>query len=472
MASARPFTTSGMLRHLHWLAVACGLASSLLVGGVRAEVDPLRGARVTAGELVAADNGFTAGPVGATVSFEHGSQLEVGPRARLRFLRHQKLHLGSGPDPMFPTRVLAVESGSVTGRMPAPTKRFALLLIGPRKLQSILSHSGEMTMIASEDRGTVAAHQGTVLVTLGEKWRRLPAGMTQLISKARPDGLRRSILGAPSGLTSSRSLLVEGEAAESSTTVTWPTLPGAVAYDVQLRGDGEAVVREVRTTEPRALFRALPGGNYRLSVRGIDDSGISGAASPALALNVVGLHLPETASRGPDGSIRLQPGQRVALVGAEGLEVSYLGFDDFLPVPQTLGLVARRPIAVTLRHPKSRETLGLKLEPMTVSAGIFFAPQPHDWPARGLDITVKLVDAKGHPIPDNFEVSFRVTVNVESVSPVWRREGSTLRTSLERPRSEGPWMVRVDVLDQSGASIGMDFTEVGYSRAAAHTSRR
>lgn len=460
-----------MLRHLRWLAVACGLASSLWVGEIRAEADPLRGARVTAGELVADGDGVAAGPAGATVSFEHGSELQVGPRARLRFLRQQKLHLGSGPDPMFPTRVLALESGSVTGRMP-PTKRFALLLIGPRKLQSILSHSGEMTMIASEDRATVAAHQGTVLVTLGEKWRRLPAGLTQVISRARPDGVRRPILDAPSGLASSRSLLVEGDGTESTATVTWPAVRGAVAYDVQLRGDGEAVVRELRTTEPRALLGGLTGGNYRLSARAIDDSGISGGTSAALALNVVGLHLPATASRGPSGSIRLQPGQRVALIGAEGLEVSYLGFDDFLPVPRTLGLVARRPIALTLRHPASGETLALDLEPMTVSAGIFFAPQPHGWPAEGLDITVKLLDSKGHPIPDNFEVSFRVTVNVESVSPTWQRQGSTLRTSLERPRGSGPWMVRVDVLDQSGASLGMDFTEVGYSPSAAQAARR
>jgi hypothetical protein len=151
--------------------------------------------------------------------------------------------------------------------------------------------------------------------------------------------------------------------------------------------------------------------------------------------------------------------------------VSYLGLDDFLPVPQTLGLVARRPIALTIRHPGSGETLGLNLEPMTVNADIFFAPHPRDWPVEGLDIAVKLVDAKGYPIPDNFEVSFRVTVNVASVSPAWRREGSTLRTSLPRPSGDGPWMVRVDVLDQSGASLGMDFTEVGYSRAAAQTAR-
>jgi hypothetical protein len=168
----------------------------------------------------------------------------------------------------------------------------------------------------------------------------------------------------------------------------------------------------------------------------------------------------------------LQPGQRVSLVGAEGLEVSYLGVDDFLPVPETLGLVARRPIALTLRHPSSGETLGLHLEPMLVKAQIRFARQPHGWPREGLAVTVKLVDDKGHPVPDNFAVSCRVTVNTAATPTTWQRDRSTLRTSIDRPEGAGPWMVRVDVLDESGASIGKDFSEVGYRSAAARAASR
>jgi hypothetical protein len=179
-------------------------------------------------------------------------------------------------------------------------------------------------------------------------------------------------------------------------------------------------------------------------------------------LNVVGIEIPKTASRSPSGSVRLQANQRVHLVGAEGLLVAYLGLDDFLPAPKSVGLVARRPISLVLRHPESGETVRLDLEPLTVRAQVSFARHPQSWPNEGLEVAVRLVDDQGDPIPENFPVSCRVTVNIQPVEPAWERGGSVLRTRLERPTGPGPWMVRVDVLDENGASLGMDFSEVGY----------
>ncbi len=450
-----------MLRHLRWFTVVAFAGSTLLAMQARAE-DGLRGARVAAGELAASGALLVAGPHGLTLSFEYGSKLRAEPGTTFRFGKQMKLPMGAGPDPMVPARVLTLESGSVTAELPV-TKRFALLMNGPHKLRAILS-SGEVTMIASEARATVAVHRGNPLVTLSDKWRHLPADSMQNVSMDRPLGWKSELPGAPGTPVLSRSLLIEGEGAEASTMLAWPAMAHVAAYDLTLVGADGVLAREIRTGEPRTMLSSLPPGNYQLSVRAVDESGLHGPASGSVALNVVGLDIPETASRGAEGTVRLQPGQRVGLKGADGLEVGYLGFDNFLPAPKTLGLVARRPISMLLRHPTSGETLKLNLEPMLVKAKIGFAEHPESWPTEGLQVTVKLVDAEGHPVPDNYPVSCRVSVNVALAHPKWERQGSTLRATLDQPDGFGPWMVRVDVMDESGGSIGMDFSEVAYRR--------
>jgi hypothetical protein len=64
-----------------------------------------------------------------------------------------------------------------------------------------------------------------------------------------------------------------------------------------------------------------------------------------------------------------------------------------------------------------------------------------------------------------------VTINIDPVEPSWERSGSVLRTRLARPLGGAPWMVRVDVLDENGASLGRDFTEVGYAKPAPSAQR-
>jgi len=231
-------------------------------------------------------------------------------------------------------------------------------------------------------------------------------------------------------------------------------------------------VRSERTEEPRILLADLAPGTYQVTVRGVDDSGIFGPSSPPVVLNVVGLDIPKTASRGPNGAVRLQTNQRVLLVGAEGLLVAYLGLDDFLPAPKSIGLVARRPISLVLRHPTSGETLRLDLEPLSVRAQVSFGRHPQSWPYEGLELAVKLVDDRGDPVPENFPVTCKVTINIEPVAPTWQRTGSVLRTRLEHPLGSAPWMVRVDVLDENGASLGMDFSEVGYQAPAPTHAQR
>jgi hypothetical protein len=395
------------------------------------------------------EKAFVAGPQGASLELVEGARLQLDPGARLRFGRTFKLPMGSTADTIIPTRVLMLDSGRMEASLLA--KHFALFVETPRKLRSILLAGALTALVALDD---------------GWKWKGLPEGSMQIVSDVRPDGYRRSLLAATEAPVLSRSLMLSGAGADAETLLAWPALAQAVGYEVQFHAADARLVRSERTKDLRLAIAELEPGQYQIAVRGVDDSGIFGPPSAPAVLNVVGLDIPKTASRGPRGEVRLQANQRVSFVGAEGLLVAYLGLDDFLPAPKSVGLVARRPISLVLRHPESGETVRLDLEPLTVRAQISFARHPQSWPNEGLEVAVRLVDERGDPVPENFPVSCRVTVNIQPVEPTWERGGSVLRTRLERPTGPAPWMVRLDVLDENGASLGMDFSEVGYQSAS------
>ncbi|HKO94194.1 MAG TPA: hypothetical protein VJU61_23735 [Polyangiaceae bacterium] len=460
-----------MARTSRWQIFGLWCAVALWPNLVHAQAVTPPGAQLTEGQISSVEKAFVAGPAGAVLELEPGARLTLQPGAQLRFGRTFKLQVGAGPESVVPTRVLMLDSGTMEASLPAD-KHFALFVEMPRKLRALLV-SGELTTVASGPRSTVALAAGRAMVTLDDswKWKALPVGQLQIVSDVRPDGYRRERLAATEAPVLSRSLLLAGGGDDASTLVAWPSLEHAVGYQVEVRGAENALVRRERTEQARLALGDLPPGQYQVSVSGVDESGIVGAPSAAVMLNVVGMDIPKTASRGPSGAVRLQANQRVTLVGADGLLVAYLGLDDFLPAPKSVGLVARRPISLLLRHPVSGETLRLDLEPLTVRAQVTFARHPESWPSEGLDVAVTLTDDHGDPVPGNFAASCRVTINVDPVAPVWEREGPVLRTRIARPPSAAPWMVRVDVVDENGASLGMDFAEVGYQTRPQRAQR-
>jgi hypothetical protein len=423
----------------------------------------LPGAKLSAGRLTVGAKGFVAGPEGATLELEQGARVRLDPGAELRFGRLFKMSVTAGPEGMLPTRVLTLQKGRLEASLLAP-KHFALIISAPQQLGTLLV-SGELTVLATPESSTTALLRGSALVTTAENqvWRPLPEGSRLVVNRRAPEGARHALLGAPGIPAPSRVLLLEGEVDEEGRALfSWPALDGALGYEVTVRGAGDTIVRRERVSDSIFSLGELKAGAYQVSVRGIDDSGLDGPESPRVQLRVVGLDIPKTAGRGPNGSVRLQEGQRVSLIGAEGLLVAYLGLDEFLPAPQSLGLVARRPISLVLLQPDTDERIHLTLEPLTARAQIAFSAHTATWPAEGLDVIVNLTDADGVALADDFAADCQVTVNVEPVGVHWARTGATLRAHLPHPTSAGPWMVRVEVTDENGAPLGMDFAEVGF----------
>ncbi len=431
----------------------------------------MRGARVVEGQAEPDGKAFVVGAAGASLALEFGSKLKAKPGSRIEFGRTMKLAVGSGPDPMVPARVLTLSKGWIETEVPAGS-RFGLVIIGPRDLRAIVSPGARITVIAEEEYAMVATHEGAVLAGAKDKWRRLPVSGVYRLDAGHPEGKRSEIPGTPNMPVLSRSLLIAGSGDDSTTFMAWPAIANVVGYDVEIKS--REAVRVERTIEPRLTLSSLPPGHFDLTVWAVDESKLPGQGSEPATLNVIGLEIPKTASRSEDGTIRLQSEQRIQLLGAEGLEVGYVGLEGFFPAPQSLGLVARRPISLVLRHPQSGETLPLQLGPLNVKARISVSRHPEDWPSEGLEIKVQLLDDQGSPVSDSYAASCRVSVNVEPVTPRWERQGASLRAVLDRPATAGPWVVRVDVLDEVGASIGMDVAEVGYepSRQARRSARK
>jgi hypothetical protein len=181
-------------------------------------------------------------------------------------------------------------------------------------------------------------------------------------------------------------------------------------------------------------------------------------------LRVVAAELPEGAKL-VDGTILLRPHQRVALTGTEGVEISYGRAPQFIPAPNSIGLIRGQATLIRLRSAGSTGELQLSLEPRTLHADIQIGPRRARWPNDAISVSVRITDARGRPVAA--DVKPRLHVNVTPLKLEWKRSHNVLSTMVPRPAEPGPWVVRVEVVDDTGAVVGHDFLEVATEQPQA-----
>jgi hypothetical protein len=450
------------LRHLICLLALALCSPSASAAGVPS----LRGAQVVKGKVEPREQWFVAGAEPVQLKLDNQVLLEVEPGSEFRVGSITKLPIAAGPDPMVPARIVFLSRGRVDVTLPEPEKRpqFACMVLGPKEIR-IVNKGGRVSLRARERVVTAASYAGEALGTTGKSWLRVPEGTARVFNDNWPEGLKRSFPVAPSRPTLSRSLLLEGRGAESDTLVAWAAQAPLHELSIGDEQGSSEILRALKDSRQR--LAGLKAGRYRVMVRAIDDLGLESAWSEPAPLNVVGIEAPENASVEANGRVRLLPGHRVQLRGGAGLEVGYLGFDQFLPAPPSLGLVQRRPITVLLRHPQTLETVQLRLEPLTVHADIEVPREPARWPSGGLPVRIHLRDQDGEPIPEKYHADIQLSVNLQPLEPTWQRQGNTLSTLLEQPSLKGPWLVRIAVFDDHGATLGMELAEIAYKTPTA-----
>lgn len=441
-----------------WLCAVLVLAAS---EPSRASAPALKSATLVSGRLEAQGKLLVAGSDGARVRLAPQVELRLDPGTTFRLGAHVELPVPRGATPLVRTRVVIVERGRADVAMPIVKRpSFACLIAGPGEVQ-LMVKGGHATLIARAGGATVASETGEALVSNGGGWLRLPEGMVRAFESEAKAGTKTTLPPAPERPSVSRRLLLAGTGPESVTRVSWAE-PGEVAgYEVVLEDEA---THEQRSSSARDAWLELAGlapGRYRVAVRALHGSGLAGAWSESVAFRVIGVEVPPAARLEQSGALSLLPGQRVRLIGARGFEVAYAGLDQFVPMPDSLGLVQRRPITARVRDPESGESVSLRLEPLTVKAEIELPHSPRRWPASGLPVNVRLKDQKGRPV-SGVRADVQVSVNLSPQKLVWRQGEGTWSSVIASPAGEAPWLVRVDVLDERGVSLGKDFAEIGY----------
>jgi hypothetical protein len=418
--------------------------------------------KLVAGAAAARGPSLVAGDEGAEYDLRGGAHVVLAAGSEFAFEPSLKLKLRKPGDPETLTRSLRLVHGRADVTIPAATREpTAVLFRGAGKLSAV-AKEGTATFLAEADRTTVAARSGEMLVGLGNEWKPLREGLARTLAAEDPTAIPHPILPAPSIAVANPLTIVKGDA-PARASATWATVKDATGYDVTLAkvvGDRRVTVSHQTLGAPSASFPALAPGAYALTVVGVDRQGLLGAASEPAQIRVVGLDAKAGVAVADDGAIVLGRDQRVGLVGAEGLEVSYGNSQDFAAAPATLGLAHGASTRARLRVPGSKDEAILQLEPRGLRANVQIGPRAAHWPLDRVIVQIELYDASGRTIPEDVALTSVVTVNMEPVAVKWERSGHTLRATLPPSMAAGPWVVRAEVQDQRGELLGRDFLEI------------
>jgi hypothetical protein len=223
--------------------------------------------------------------------------------------------------------------------------------------------------------------------------------------------------------------------------------------------EGRKVV-ETETKKASGVEFTLPGaGTYFVYGRKLGPGGIGGPVSRPLKLQFLGLGARQ--KEPTRGVFLLERGERVSLVGFEGLEMRYGKSTEFLPASPTIGLSRQRPTRVEFRDPADRKnTVTVRLAPRIMKPRIDFDSPRALWPGKPVGVRVQLRDGTGRIRDLEGELRIVTRVNMTRISPKWTMTEAGLATKISAQEGKGPWVIRINVLDRRGRSIARQHLEV------------
>jgi len=398
---------------------------------------------------------------GTTKQLAGGALLHLAPGTRIEVGRTMKLQLAPPGSPQTVTQVVKLVSGRVDIEIPiSKVPKTAVLLQAPRKVSAV-AKGGHSIAIADANRVTLAAVDGDMLAASGNDWKTLPSGLVRGFVGHDPAYQEQKVPGVPTVRIPRPLLLAMGKDAPNAQ-VEASGVKEADHYQLSVWRVTEKGKEFVRYVDTRGSVGAIPGlapGQYQVTARAVDASGIFGQDSAASALRLVGAELP-TGGRYEDGAILLGQRGRAKLIGAAGLEASYGASAHFVAAPDSVGLSRGEGTMLRLREPGTVEEVRVALEPRTLRADVQITPKHPRWPEDMIEVTVQLFDARGRPVPESTPVKPKVLVDVAPVEVTWMRSDNIMHTFIPAPSNRGPWVVRVEIADEFGDAAGRDFMEV------------
>ncbi|MEO8903981.1 MAG: hypothetical protein ABI488_16745 [Polyangiaceae bacterium] len=398
---------------------------------------------------------------GTVTTLPGGAILHLAPGTKIERLRTMKLQLAPPGQPQTVTQVVKLVSGRVDIEIPlSKNPKTAVLLQMPRKVSAV-AKGGRSIAIVDANRTTLAAVDGDMLAAAGNDWKTLPSGLVRGFVGHDPTYLEHPVPGTPSVGISQPLLLSLGNDAPTAHAKVTP-VKDADHYQLSVwrsTDKGKELVRRVDTHGTAGDLSGLLPGQYQVTARAVDSTGIFGPDSAGSALRVVGAELPAGA-RYESGAILLGTRGRVKLLGAAGLEASYGQSAHFVSAPDTVGLSRGEGTLVRFREPGTVNEVRVGLEPRTLRADVEISPKHAHWPDDMIEVTVHLFDARGRAVSEAIQVKPTVLVNVDKADVTWMRSDNLMHTFIPKPLSKGPWVVRVEIADEFGDAAGRDFLEV------------
>ncbi len=437
-------------------ALSFVLLSLTLTGGIAAAPAAQGKPTLSQGAVTDSVHGAVAGPAGAEWVVPGGPRIRAQAGAVVR-LHGAPQPLLLGPGQRVPGYTLIVRSGTVEVNAPRAATS-AVVVVAPRKHVAIV-RTGVFRLAALPGSTALANIEGNTLLSISTgPFRPLPAGQVQVSTDT--SQASRKLAASPSAIAGRRIVLATEPSARFKG-LSWAPVPEASGYRAELvdEATGRVVERVAGkdTTLPSKLG-PQPAGRYRLRVWADDPTGIPNTRPADVALRIVGVRLPRGGYLDRTGVYRMGRGQKLALEGAQGLEMSF-GAGGYRAASGSL-VASRRERTVSLRLPGSTDAVALKLALRTVRSRIEISPRNAVWPKDPVEIRVRLEELSGGPVPKFMKARPRVRLNTEEVDVAFSERDGWLRGVVQPRRGGGPWVLRVAVEDGEAQPLGYDFVEI------------
>ena len=412
---------------------------------------------VVSGNGVTSGGVFTASAAGAVFELPSRARLLIAPNSSLRIFPLPQL-LALNPGARTWTWSFALQSGRVDVELPKTGRNAVLAQMG--KLTAIAT-AGRTAFRVDSNEAIASNMDGELRTLLNDHWQTVPLGWLSDLSKDDPNATAKAGLASPA-LKGGQRMWFSPSETVAMHGFRWSSVPGAQHYDLRIRRLTDGKVMDVRSTSRAEWADALTPvepGKYGLTLRSVDARGMEGSWSPESEVRVIGVVLPP-GGYSTEQAIFLGVGQQVQFTNTAGLEMTYLGAGRYFPAAQGAGLYRGQTTVLGFRMPGALETAVARLEPRAVYADVRIGPKRALWPRDPISIDIQLKSKTGAEIPTFLQVVPTVTLGTDPVDVNFEQEGNVLHAVLPPSNKPGPWVVRVDVADQYGVTLGHDFLEI------------
>lgn len=355
----------------------------------------------------------------------------------------------------IPVQSVTVLEGRVDAVIPEDQTDRGVLLAAPDRISAI-SREGRISMSITDTEVLVQVLRGKALVAHAGLFKELLPGKVRVFSRA--SGKSNDVDPAPAPtLTAKRAL---GVALTGDATMS-VQVPQEGTYCVALQDEGHATIGASQCVAGGSTVElaAPAAGNYFAVARQLGAGSLDGALSEPLPLQVLGAAPGQEPAQ--NGVFLLEPLERITFRGVEGLQMRYGTSDRFVPATETVGLVQNRATTVQFRHPGAPDQLTtVRLAPRISEVRTSIGPVNARWPGKPATVKVSVRDGSGRLLTEKDDLKLELSVNSTSIDVDFEVTDQGLVTTVPPQSGEGPWVVRLSVLDAKDRLLARDILEV------------